>query len=552
MDSVDDFIEKLKSIRRGEYQKPKSVREFVLHLDDFGVNGYFTLEQGKRMLQTIPFLHNSKLDFQDCWCDGTPKSSSEVLRFLKSSTLRYSDDSIMQYNVVKFIESRHEVQEDVVIRAIVIAIDHEHSTFAELDNWNLDEIVYVGKKYCATRRLLDELEVVKEVIRGCTIALTEQPEFITLFKPCNNPYKGMGFIPDTAEILPGMLLENIKSYVCFTASEDNEYTLSVKGKSSITADVPIITSSEVTIKGAIGSILILQSIGEKQPCIGPVTCTGMTDGYWEKAGQCPSRIIIDGVEVICHSKVPNFTIGQYGSGEMPDVVLLNGGKLICPEMDKKRVVSHWAKPPFGSTVVCESMEYTVVGDGETPVSMLKDQELEILDKICMYNQIFYNTVTYATSKKSLEKALEVLTLVPNADVSLMLSGEYENVLSTLRTVAILKLNPYIVELGNTAVFESYKCTTMCYDLFYGVGNNVNIYNLIYYINEKVVLTDYIIEVMYELIPVHDWEFYKHVTHLLNVRGYLRLWYGNYDKAIVQKIHKCKDRIAEYFGLTWRE
>lgn len=552
MDSVDDFIEKLKSIRRGEYQKTKSVREFILHLDDFGVNGYFTLEQGKRMLQTIPFLRSSELDFEDCWCDDTPKSSSEVLRFLKSSTLCYSDDSIMQYDVVEFIESRHEVQEDVVVRVIVIAIDHEHSAFAELDNWNLDEIVYVGKQYCATRRLLDELEVVKEVIRGCTIALMEPPEYITVFKPCINPYKGMDFIPDTAEILPGMLLENIKSYACFTASEDNGYTLSVKGKSSITANVPIITSSEVTIKGAMGSVLVLQSIGEKQPCIGPVTCTGIPNGYWEKGGRCPRKIVIDGVKVICHSRVPNFAIGQYGSDEMPDVVLLNGGKLICPEMDKERVVSHWAKPPFGSTVVRESMEYTVVGDGETPVSMLTEQELEILNKICTYNQIFYNTVTYATSKKSLEKALEILTLVPNADVSLVLSGEYDNVLSTLRTVAILKLNPYIVELGNTAVFESYKCMTMCQDLFDGVGNNVNMYNLIYYINEKAVLTDYIIEVMYELIPVHDWEFYKHVTHLLNVRGYLRLWYGNYDKVVAQKIHKYKDRIAEYFGLTWRE
>lgn len=157
------------------------------------------------------------------------------------------------------------------------------------------------------------------------------------------------FVNDTmdADILsvrPQAISGNIKGSITVTNSEvlfDGDCTMEAE-------QCPVIVAEGIlTLKGC-GNIL-LKSSG-MQPVIGIVTTTGMSYGRW-----CPGygkleKIVIDGVQVKLEGEVSNFTIGSYGKGYVPEIELINGGTLDCPETKGKRVMKQsGAEDLYGST-----------------------------------------------------------------------------------------------------------------------------------------------------------------------------------------------------------
>lgn len=109
---------------------------------------------------------------------------------------------------------------------------------------------------------------------------------------------------------------------------------------TINAETPINTNvEELTIKSEIGSTLILKS-GDRQPCIGPETDTKLSSGGWcQTYHKWIKKIILDNVHVICDNAVSNFSIGMYGVEDIPEIVLLNGATIECPEMHGTRIMN---------------------------------------------------------------------------------------------------------------------------------------------------------------------------------------------------------------------
>lgn len=106
----------------------------------------------------------------------------------------------------------------------------------------------------------------------------------------------------------------------------------------------------VTLKGT-GNIT-LRGHGI-HPALGVTTYTGMSFGRWSPGDsmRCSlKKVIIDGVHVKLESDVPNFTIGSYGRGEVPEIECVNGGTIDCPEMKGERVmVQSGEEGLYGST-----------------------------------------------------------------------------------------------------------------------------------------------------------------------------------------------------------
>ena len=147
----------------------------------------------------------------------------------------------------------------------------------------------------------------------------------------------------------------------------NNATVLISGDSSIECDeCPLQASGVLTITGS-GTLTLTG--GYMQACIGTETHTGMSFGRWEPGRDEPlEKIIIDGVRVICKSKVPNFSLGSYGKSENPDIDCINGGSIDCPEVTGSRVMLQAGDENLcGSTKRSESAEYAIVKiDAEGP------------------------------------------------------------------------------------------------------------------------------------------------------------------------------------------
>lgn len=135
--------------------------------------------------------------------------------------------------------------------------------------------------------------------------------------------------------------------------------ITLNGDTTIDCNLPIdVTGCETLIIKGEGT-LTLES-GEHQPCIGSKTDTGLSYGRWSlgKEFKC-KRICISGVNVILNPGVPYFTIGRYGTNEMIDIEVWNGGRINAPELTGQRVIVQQALPPIGSTKISESMVYGI-------------------------------------------------------------------------------------------------------------------------------------------------------------------------------------------------
>lgn len=115
----------------------------------------------------------------------------------------------------------------------------------------------------------------------------------------------------------------------------------------------------LTIKGT-GQTLIVENNDPRQPCIGVVTHDGMSYGRWEPARDKFTKLTLDGVYVVCESVIPNFSIGRYGTNDYPEIELLNGATLECPETLGHRVmIRSGAEGLYGSTKRCNDAVYEI-------------------------------------------------------------------------------------------------------------------------------------------------------------------------------------------------
>lgn len=151
----------------------------------------------------------------------------------------------------------------------------------------------------------------------------------------------------------------------------------VTGDNSIVATgCPLQASGTLTIKGS--GTLTLECSEGMQACIGIETHTGMSYGRWEP-GRGPSlnKIIVDGVKVVCVSRVDNFALGSYGEVSTPRIECINGGSIECPGVTGFRVMERsGAEGLCGSTKrECEAVysikQFSdVVKDDRQPQKML--------------------------------------------------------------------------------------------------------------------------------------------------------------------------------------
>lgn len=170
------------------------------------------------------------------------------------------------------------------------------------------------------------------------------------------------------EVLPNIglklwtpvVLEDNNIYAPLIVDKDNR-EIEIRGTVRIESIVPLVAGDvkDIVIRGR--GRLILVSTEDMQPCIGVRTATGLSWGRW-----CPSnskpvcKIVIDGVEVVCEGKVDNFTLGKYGSDFIPDIELLNGGSIQCPEMKGRRVLTQRGESSPGSTKLSGYAMYDIV------------------------------------------------------------------------------------------------------------------------------------------------------------------------------------------------
>lgn len=129
-------------------------------------------------------------------------------------------------------------------------------------------------------------------------------------------------------------------------------------------DVPINTQTDtLTIKSDCGTEIILNGVLQ-QPCIGALTHTNMSYGRWGVSRDTRlKKLILDNVHIICNNKVTNFSLGTYGELEQPEIVLLNGATIDCPETRGNRVmVRSGAEGVYGSTKYEAPAEYKIEED----------------------------------------------------------------------------------------------------------------------------------------------------------------------------------------------
>lgn len=144
--------------------------------------------------------------------------------------------------------------------------------------------------------------------------------------------------------------------------------LELEGELHFVSAQPIVQPvvEECTIKGD-GSVVTMRVAENQQPVIGIPTNTGLSYGRWEKASRPKCRkIILDNIHLTLISKVQNFSIGNYGYSDMPEIELINGATLEAPDYDQelKRFMTYCQQYPVGSTKLSEPCEYVMSVPGE--------------------------------------------------------------------------------------------------------------------------------------------------------------------------------------------
>lgn len=173
-----------------------------------------------------------------------------------------------------------------------------------------------------------------------------------------------GFVNDTSDTrlfsITGCVLNTTESKP-FRAYGDvvellSDCTIIAKGGESACI-TPV--SPKLTIKGNGHKLTLVGTY--RQPCIGPDTYNNLSYGRWSINNRMPfDSLVLDNVEVLCDSEVSNFAIGIYGCTEIPEITLINGASIECPELLGRRLVRTGHEGIIGSTKSAENAEYAIV------------------------------------------------------------------------------------------------------------------------------------------------------------------------------------------------
>lgn len=275
--------------------------------------------------------------------------------------------------------------------------------------------------------------------------------------------------------------------------------IEISGKVVIQAECPIWCDSEVTIKGS--GTLVLESTSSHQPCIGPNTYDNKTRVPWSENPKEVKKITIDGVRVVCVNKAKNFAIGTYGKSYVPEVVLLNGGTLECPEMTGERRLKYSDAPRKSDSLRVDLDYYIMPRD----TSWLNKYDN---DYCYLYNKLIdvdpnAKSMEPNTPKEAIELALEIKSISPNLDTSCLYQANVTTELLSIYEKLIYLRMPYNV-YSSVVDFERDKCAFIK-SIIYGKVDDGIPYNLILrsvlrYIYRGDKTSDYEKKLMYSLIP----------------------------------------------------
>ena len=364
-----------------------------------------------------------------------------------------------------------------------------------------------------------------------------------------NLYDGLRDIPYYAKFYSGMVLKDCKVYSSFVASDENDYILMIDGKVTIITANPIVAYDHVKISGVPGSKLTLIGMRPDQPCIGTVTNTGLSYGRWEPSIRCTKEIVVENVTVECQSSDTAFSIGAYDWEEVPKIVCINGGRLICPETEGTRVLRKHGTCPNGSTKRISYPVYEIVKTGDTPLNSLSAKCKSILHEIDDIVIGYDKYVTYKTTEKCLAMALELLRINNSLDVSTIIAGVPETQLFMYRTAAVLRMPKEYVKTREEFAFELSKLNWVAAKFYCALieAHPKYNWNLMYFLKEKFEWNEYLMNILYELIPSYAYNFTG--VKVNDVEKYLTLGKeGYYNEWAQDYLSKSIENIEEHFHL----
>lgn len=521
MSNASEFESKLRAIR--EDKSVSSKREFIFDMGTVTSDCCITLEDGKSIIKALPFLDKSRLHLGNCWRSSFPSDFDVVSEFIVTNIIENCERAFRDYDVIKLISPVLICNEEPRRKIYIVTLDHKHTKFLELNEFSTGKIVHTSSTFCAVRWFRHDFwapyinpDDAEKYGSYEGVAFMCPCEFV-VFKADGNPYDGMNELPTTATILSGMVLRDCKVHTSFLASEENDYTLNIAGNVVIESDVPIVTESRVIIKGERGSKLTLRSTEDKQPCIGARTRTGMSYGRWCPEGKCPKEITVDGVEVVCESLVENFSIGQYGSEEIPNITLLNGGRLDCPETEGTRVVLHMAVAPEGSTKIADKMRYGLRVVGQTAWDLFSNEKKRLYEELKNVNPTMCEYISVSTSEATLSKVIALSKMKSGINCKRFIEMSERGRGYIGRCADILCMPDKLVTSDAEMpefIFETVKAEYIEKE-FYGTFAEpvLSVKTLIKFFLDRVTnMSDYTAEVLYEAIPSYFYNYPESMSH----------------------------------------
>lgn len=470
--------------------------------------------------------------------------SRDVSKNFVHVIINHIADLFDKFSKITFVEHYTSNERENSITTIIL-LDNKHTKLCEIgdytdtwqDNWSREDhdkfeihgdYVFVNKR--------------KTSIVKSDWSDNNQTVEVTVIKSNDRVYDGLSEIPKDSTLLPNAVYRDI------TIKRDVNFNngieiFNVAGKVTINSETPLKCSGGIVkIKGEDGSVLTLIS-GEQQPCIGPWTRTGMSYGRWSPEGTSPKEIIIDNCTVICESKVDSFSLGCYGTNDIPKITLLNGGKLICPETSGNRVILKQTVPPGGSTKISEPMVYGIMKKEDSIFDVVpaevRTSFAELVYKYIEYKDSLYTTTTV----KDIEEAFNILSTNPNVDITLLLKS---NAKMYIKRCALLLRMPDEEELVKLDEFrfDAIKKAEFINKLVYNsedVDQLEAAVNLIYFLKTNTYATpnwNFMKEVCYEIIPSYLYDFGEHreYTHEEHVEAFIEE-----NRHLIQD--KCNDMIS---------
>lgn len=334
--------------------------DFMSAINSMSGNDYETIS-----MDLSEYFKEWSYSFKEC--KDTDKLKEELLIRFKFLGV----DNINKVINIMFMFNANNIEDFIIIAIKMFALEFKP----------VNEIVITNKKFTdkpiftlqvfrcdkISKHLSSDIDIVdtnddylliREYNQSRFESITEGSSIFKLIINPNLDFENLSKIPKGFKLKSDIGFNNDLTINNTIVCKDDA-VIEINSNVEIAAELPIdITScNQLTIKGN-GHLTLIP--GYQQPCIGSLTHTGMSYGRWSPGPKVKcKKIIIDGCTVDCLTKVDCFSIGRYGTNEMVEIELVNGGSIDCPEAYGERYVEYQASPPYGSTKISESMQYAI-------------------------------------------------------------------------------------------------------------------------------------------------------------------------------------------------